>query len=169
MNNQRSINGTIILCDNVYNADGKFIISGTYSTWMTRSVPLSVPYLHLYLRFHPERVGKIPLRVWLSADNMHNPQPLLEIHRTIDVPAEGAQVMQVGVILPGITVSPHIPDPMPHGAVLEIPYRIGYDLAGEQIATTPLLIRFAQPFQFQKEAPNASRPDPDSPTGSDQP
>lgn len=139
------MNGSIILCDHVYETrDKKFIISGTYNQWRCMSNTLKIPHLHCYIRLYPERTGAIQAQIELRDNNQTPDQaPMLRAEIDLDVRAEHIPVMEFAFnsrIPAEITVQ-FQPDSN-KGACIRVPLSLILSIDGEVVATSPLSVIF---------------------------
>ncbi len=144
-----AMTGTIILCDQVYQAQGgKFIIAGTYTTIEVRCKDLrraehQVNGLNLYLRLRPERMGPLPCRIVIR-DELQPPwvEPVLGTNWEARVDERSIRLMEMAMMSPSFLVRAQVPEEGIAAGRAQLKYSIGFLVDGELIATTPLDIVF---------------------------
>lgn len=142
-----NINGAIILCDNVYrDVSGKFVIAGTYTTWRTHMIPAQVPYLAAYFSFVPHRLGRMTIRITITAGELMA-APLFKRDIPIDINPDNMHGWQGSIIMPGLNIQPNEPaGGAPPGCGLEVAYVVGLEVDSEFVATAQLKFLFLPPF-----------------------
>lgn len=140
--------GTVILCDQVYQAQGgKFVLAGTYTTIEVhcRDAPViehQVPGLALYLRLRPERTGRHACEV-LVRDELLPPwaEPVMRHAWELPIDERNLRLLEVAMNLPGFTVRVQ---PQPDQPVVQLRASIEFRVDGELVATTPLDLRLVR-------------------------
>jgi hypothetical protein len=146
-----SMTGTIILCDQVYQAQGgKFVIAGTYTTIEVRCKDLrraehQVNGLNLYLRVRPERLGVHQCRITVR-DELQPPwhEPVLATQWEARVDERSMRLLEMAMMSPPFVVRPQLPEAAISAGAVTLRYSIAFLIDGEVIATTPLDIAFVQ-------------------------
>jgi hypothetical protein len=144
------ISGTVILCDQVYQAQGgKFVLAGTYTTIEVRVADLRaaehrLDNLAVYVRLRPEQLGVLPCEL-LVRDEQRPPwdEPLMRVRWDPTVTHDNIRLVECAFVLPPVVVRVQANDP---AAVppprLEVRYVIELRAAGEVVGATPLDLRF---------------------------
>ncbi len=137
-----SINGTIILCDNVYEAaQGKFIIAGTYNSLACKGSRLQLPSLECYLRLYPEKIGKLPVQIRMVDAERIDAPPLFTANLDIDVTEHQIPILEFA-FKSRIPLSINCNFQNPEDTTANIPFSVQVLADDELIASTPLRIRF---------------------------
>lgn len=142
-----SMNGSIILCDHVYETkDGKFVISGTYNQWLCSGSSLKIPQLHCYVRLYPERVGQLPCRIILRDENiLHGQQTMMNAEINLNVTAEHIPVMEFAFHSNALgEISINFDQDSVHNAntTVTVPLSLCLMIDDEIVATSPLKVTF---------------------------
>lgn len=142
------MNGSIIICDHVYETkDGKFVISGTYNQWWCTGQVLKIPQIHCYIRIYPERTGTLDAAIVLRDDNLPPDQPpIMNIDLQLEVLPEHIPVMEFAVRSNvAAEMTAHFDDDSASGARYSIPLSLALLAEGEIVATSPLKVVFSRP------------------------
>ena len=141
------MNGSIILCDNIYETrEGKFVICGTYNQWLCSSNILKIPQLQCYIRIYPERTGSIPACIQLRDDNMPpDHAPIMTANLQLEVRAEHIPVMEFAFrsAIPA-EIKANFKEDSPIGSRFAIPLSLLLMVDGEIVATSPLKVVFSK-------------------------
>jgi hypothetical protein len=100
----RTIRGTLIICDQVYqDRSGKFIIAGTYTTWQTQEDELRLHGIHAYLRLQVEQPGSYPCSITM-VDRMAPPNhpPMLRLDTVLPIAENQIPIFECAVHLPDL-------------------------------------------------------------------
>ena len=139
------MNGSIILCDNIYETrEGKFVICGTYNQWLCSSNTLKIPQLQCYIRLYPERTGQLPASIQLRDDNMPPDQaPIMHANLQLDVRPEHIPVMEFAFrsAIPA-EIKANFKADSPVGSRFAIPLSLLLMVDDEIVATSPLKVVF---------------------------
>jgi hypothetical protein len=149
-----SITGTIILCDNVYQAQGgKFVLAGTYTTIEVRVIDAAriehqINGLNMYLRLRPEQLGPLSCEIMIR-DEALPPwnEPLLRNQWDVRVTERNIRLVEMAMMSPPFIVRPQVPPDATLNDML-VKYSIEFRINGEVIATTPLDVRFVRQPPF---------------------
>jgi hypothetical protein len=146
-----SLSGTVILCDQIYQAQGgKYVIAGTYTTIEVhckdlRNAEHLIGGLNLYLRLRPERVGQHQCEILVR--NEHMPpwsEPVLRHAWQADVSEGNMRLLEMPRVLPPFIVRVQAPPETPNQDSLLVKFSLEFRIDGEVVATTPLDVKFVQ-------------------------
>jgi len=144
-----SMSGTVVLCDQVYQAQGgKFVIAGTYTTIEVRCLDLrqvehQVNGLSLYLRLRPEHVGQHACEVLVRDE--HRPpwqEPVMRCQWQVQVSELNMRLLEMTLSTPGFTVRAQAGPEIEAQGVMTLPFSIEFRVDGEVVGTTPFDLRF---------------------------
>ncbi len=141
--------GTIILCDQVYQAQGgKYVIAGTYTTVEVQCQSLrrashAIAGLSLYTRLRPERLGTHACEAHVR-DESQPPwaPPLLRCQWEARVTERCIRLFEFILITPGFTVQLADDPAFDTSEDVTLRYAIELRVDGEVVAGTPLDLRF---------------------------
>ena len=143
------LSGTVILCDQVYQAQGgKYVIAGTFTTIDVRVNDLRqaehrIDGLSLYVRVRPERLSTLVVELLLR-DESRPPwdEPMQRLRMEIPVTERNLRLVECGLVTPAFQVRIDAPPSAPANGMLALRYTIELRVDGEVVATTPLDLRF---------------------------
>jgi hypothetical protein len=143
------LSGTVILCDQVYQAQGgKYVIAGTFTTLDVRVADLRkvehrVDGLSVYMRIRPERIGNLTLEL-LVRDESRGPwdAPMQRLSLDVPVTERNLRLIECGLVTPPFQVRIEGPPTAAATGSVMLRYSIELRADGEIVATTPFDLRF---------------------------
>jgi hypothetical protein len=144
-----SLSGTIILCDQVYQAQGgKYILAGTYTTVEVRcrdlaTVEHQINGLSMYLRLRPEQLGALTCELLLRNEALaYWDEPLMRTSWEMRVTEHNFRMLEMMMVSPAFLIRPGFPAEVAATGEGLLKYSIEFRVNGEVIGTTPLDVRF---------------------------
>src|SRR5262245_58370322 len=109
-----SLSGTVILCDQVYQAQGgKFVLAGTYTGIQVHCADLAnvqhhIQGLHLYLRLRPEQLGQLNCELMIRDEGqpIWNNEPILRTKWEVAVSERNMRLVEIMMVSPPFTIQP---------------------------------------------------------------
>ncbi len=142
------IRGTILVCDRLYRStDHKFIIAGTYHTWVSCKPKLHLTGgIHVYVRYQVESAGEYPARILLIDRGLPSTVPPLMEMQFENRISDPLSPIECGFTLPEFGVkSPKAPSRIRIGQPLRMSLTLWLEVRGTAVASTPLNFIFRNP------------------------
>ena len=139
------MNGSIILCDHVYETrDSKFVIGGTHNQWLCQSKTLKIPQIHCYIRIYPERIGTMKAAIILRDDKLApEHRPIMHAKLDLHVQADHIPVMEFAFRSNvAAEIQANFTAESPTGSTIAIPLSLVLMVEDEIVATSPLKVIF---------------------------
>lgn len=146
-----ALSGTVILCDQVYQAQGgKFVLAGTYTNIQVHCADLAnvhhhIQGLQLYLRLRPEQLGPLTLEVMIR-DEGQPPwgEPVLKTKWDIAVTQRNVRLVEIMTVSPPFAIQAQLSPEQRNRTDMTVKLSVEFRAAGEVVGTTPLDVTFVK-------------------------
>jgi hypothetical protein len=145
------LSGTIILCDQVYNAQGgKYVIAGTYTTLQIkvpdlRRIDYQVAHLQTYVRVRPEQLGPLALEIRMRDEQQPPWQaPIATVRLELTVTEHSIRLIECPLTLPSFGLRIEGGEQAAERGRVDLRYSLELFHDSELMASTPLDLQFTQ-------------------------